>query len=178
MPSRTELVVLFKHNSENLRSILSVFSPDGTYLVTSDGNRKVTLYNVSNDYAKANNREWGFHTAKVNCVSWSPNSLYVASGGLDCSLIVWSVEKPEKHKIQTCAHAQSQITDVVWLDNQSIATCGQDGNVKIWDVDLTRPELGLERGDRILLLVRELGGGMKSVGHSDSWPWREMEERA
>ena len=136
---RDNLYINFKHptdTTQSLRSILSIFSPDGTYLVTSDGNRKVTLYNVSNDYAKANNREWGFHTAKVNCVSWSPNSLYVASGGLDCSLIVWSVEKPEKHKIQTCAHAQSQITDVVWLDNQSIATCGQDGNVKIWDVDL------------------------------------------
>ncbi len=112
------------------------YSPDGCYLVSADGNRKVTLFKVSNDYEKANTREWGFHTAKVNCVAWSPNSLFVASGGLDCSLIVWSVEKPEKHKIQTAAHAQSQITDVVWIDNQSVATCGQDGNVKVWDVDL------------------------------------------
>ena len=63
------------------------FSPDGSYLVTADGNRKVTLFSVANDYAKANTREWGFHTAKVNCVAWSPNSLFVASGGLDCSLI-------------------------------------------------------------------------------------------
>ena len=112
------------------------YSPDGSYLVISDGNRKVTLLSVSNDYEKATTREWGFHTAKVNCVAWSPNSLFVASGGLDCSLIVWSVEKPEKHKIQTSAHVQSQITGVVWLNNQSIATCGQDGNVKLWDVDL------------------------------------------
>merc|ERR1712051_807943 len=51
-------------------------------------------------------------------------------------LEVWIVEKPEKHKIQTSAHSQSQLNSVVWLDNQSIATCGQDGNVKIWDVDL------------------------------------------
>ena len=112
------------------------YSPDGSHLVTADGNRKVTLFNVANDYSKANPREWGFHTAKVNCVAWSPNSLYVASGGLDCSLIVWSVEKPEKHLILTSAHSQSQLTDVEWLDNQSIATCGQDGNVKVWDVDL------------------------------------------
>lgn len=112
------------------------YSPDGSFLVSADSNRKVTLFSVSNDYEKANPREWGFHTAKVNCVAWSPNSLYVASGGLDCSLIVWSVEKPEKHKIQTSAHAQSQITGVSWLDDQSVATCGQDGNVKIWDVDL------------------------------------------
>merc|ERR1711973_674194 len=112
-----------------------VFSPDGKYLVSADSNRKVTLFNAG-FYDKPHNKEWGFHTAKVNCVAWSPNSLFVASGGLDCSLIVWSVEKPEKHKIQTSAHSQSQLNSVVWLDNQSIATCGQDGNVKIWDVDL------------------------------------------
>ena len=56
------------------------YSPDGSYLVTSDGNRKVTLFSVANDYQKATTREWGFHTAKVNCVAWSPNSLFVASG--------------------------------------------------------------------------------------------------
>jgi WD40 repeat protein len=113
------------------------YSPDASYLVTADGNRKVTLYSVATDYEKSNNREWGFHTAKVNCVSWSTDSLFVVSGGLDCSLIVWSVERPEKHKILTSAHAQSQITGVVWLEqNKAIATCGQDGNVKIWDVDL------------------------------------------
>ena len=43
--------------------------------------------------------EWGFHSAKVNCVSWSPDSTMVASGSLDTSIIVWSVEKPAKHLI-------------------------------------------------------------------------------
>jgi WD40 repeat protein len=43
--------------------------------------------------------EWGFHTAKVNCVAWSPDSTLVASGSLDTSIIVWSVEKPNKHLI-------------------------------------------------------------------------------
>lgn len=113
------------------------YSPDSSYLVTADGNRKVTLFSVANDYEKAHSREWGFHTAKVNCVSWSDDSLYVASGGLDCSLIIWSVEKPEKHRILTSAHAQSQITGVSWLDGgKALASSGHDGNVKIWDLDL------------------------------------------
>ena len=43
--------------------------------------------------------QWGFHSAKVNCVSWSPDSSLVASGSLDTSIIVWSVEKPNKHLI-------------------------------------------------------------------------------
>ena len=41
------------------------FSPDGKYLVTADSNRKVTLFNAG-FYDKPNNKEWGFHTAKVN----------------------------------------------------------------------------------------------------------------
>jgi hypothetical protein len=40
------------------------YSPNGAYLVTADGNRKVTLLDA--DYEKAHAREWGFHTAKVN----------------------------------------------------------------------------------------------------------------
>ena len=36
---------------------------------------------------------------QVNCVAWAPNSVYVASGGLDTSIILWSVEAPDKHCI-------------------------------------------------------------------------------
>ena len=43
--------------------------------------------------------EWGFHSAKVNCVAWSPDSTLVASGSLDTSIIVWSVEKPNKRLV-------------------------------------------------------------------------------
>ena len=48
------------------------YSPDGKYFVTADSNRKVTLFNAG-DYSKAVQREWGFHSAKVNCVAFSPD---------------------------------------------------------------------------------------------------------
>lgn len=57
-------------------------------------------------YEKPFKQEWGFHTAKVNCVSWAPNSIYVASGGLDCSIIIWSLDLPDKHLIMRNAHDQ------------------------------------------------------------------------
>ncbi len=40
------------------------YSPNGSYVVTADANRKVTLFDA--EYEKANAREWGFHTAKVS----------------------------------------------------------------------------------------------------------------
>jgi len=111
------------------------YSPDGKYLVSGDSNRKVTLFEVGADYEKANSREWGFHSAKVNCVAWSPDSLFVCSGGLDCALIVWSVKAPERHLILKSAHVQSQITAVKWINEAAVASSGQDSNLKIWDVE-------------------------------------------
>ena len=95
----------------------------------------MALFKVDDDYEKGNPREWGFHTARVNCVGWSPDSNFVASGGLDCSIIVWSVQQPEKHLILKSAHTQSQITGIKWLDNSTVVSCGQDGNVKVWDIN-------------------------------------------
>ena len=45
----------------------------------------------------------------MNCVAWSPDSKFVASGGLDCAIIIWNVDAPEKHTITTSAHVQSQV---------------------------------------------------------------------
>jgi WD40 repeat protein len=109
------------------------YSPDQKYLVAADSNRKVTVY-TAGTYEKPHKQEWGFHTAKVNCASWAPNSIYVASGGLDCSIIIWSMELPDKHCIMRNAHDQSQITRVSWLDNSSLVSTGQDGNTKIWNI--------------------------------------------
>ncbi|XP_046990675.1 actin-interacting protein 1 [Schistocerca americana] len=109
------------------------FSPDGQYLVACDSNRKVILYKLP-DYQLAHNKEWGFHNARVNTVAWSPNSLLVASGSLDTTIIVWSVQNPAKHTIIKNAHPQSQITRLVWLDNETLVSVGQDCNTKIWEI--------------------------------------------
>ncbi|XP_040580642.1 actin-interacting protein 1 [Lepeophtheirus salmonis] len=111
------------------------YSPDRKYLVVSDGNRKVTVFD--DHYEKANKKEWGFHTARVNCVDWSPNGKLVASGGLDCSIIIWSMKDHGKHCIIQSAHLQSQITGIKWLDDKTVVSTGQDSNVKIWDISFT-----------------------------------------
>lgn len=109
------------------------FSLDGKHLVACDANRKVILYKVP-EFQLAHNKEWGFHNARVNCVAWSPNSQHVASGSLDTSIIIWSVLHPAKHTIIKNAHAQSQITRLVWLDDETLVSVGQDCNTKIWEI--------------------------------------------
>ncbi|KAL1461035.1 hypothetical protein WDU94_012967 [Cyamophila willieti] len=109
------------------------FSPSNEYLVASDANRKVILYTVP-AFTLAHNKEWGFHNAKVNCVAWSPDSALVASGSLDTTIIIWSLAQPAKHIIIKNAHPQSQITRLLWLDNDLLVSVGQDCNTKIWEI--------------------------------------------
>ncbi|KAJ9578243.1 hypothetical protein L9F63_005542 [Diploptera punctata] len=109
------------------------YSPDNQYLVACDANRKVILYKLP-DYQLAHNKEWGFHNARVNTVAWSPNSQLVASGSLDTTIIIWSVQSPAKHTIIKNAHPQSQITRLAWLDDVTLVSVGQDCNTKIWNV--------------------------------------------
>lgn len=110
------------------------YSPDNKYLVACDANRKVVLYTVP-DYKPAHNREWGFHNARINCVAWSRDSTMVASGSLDTTIIIWSVSNPAKHTIIKNAHPQSQITRLVWLDEETLISVGQDCNTKIWRIE-------------------------------------------
>ncbi|KAI4472462.1 hypothetical protein M0802_016799 [Mischocyttarus mexicanus] len=110
------------------------YSPDNKYLVACDANRKVVLYTVP-EYKPAHNREWGFHNARVNCVAWSRDSEMVASGSLDTTIIIWSVSNPAKHTIIKNAHPQSQITRLVWLDEETLVSVGQDCNTKIWRIE-------------------------------------------
>ncbi|XP_023943413.2 actin-interacting protein 1 [Bicyclus anynana] len=112
------------------------YGPDGAHLVACDANRKLILY-TTDDYKLAHNKEWGFHTARVNCVSWSPDGTRVASGSLDTSVIVWSVQQPAKHVVVKNAHPQSQITGLAWLDDQTLASVGQDANTRIWNLPLS-----------------------------------------
>ncbi|XP_056633102.1 actin-interacting protein 1 [Diorhabda sublineata] len=109
------------------------YSPNDKYLVASDGHRKVVLYSTE-DYKLANNKEWGFHNARVNCVAWSPDSELVASGSLDTSIIIWHVEKPTKHIVIKNAHAQNQVTRLAWVDNTTLVSVGQDCNTKLWTI--------------------------------------------
>lgn len=109
------------------------YSPDGVYLAAADSNRKIILYKVDG-YAPAHDNEWGFHTAKVNCLAWSPNSKILASGGLDTNLITWYPDQPSKHFIIKHAHPQSQITRVSFVTDALLASTGQDATVRIWSI--------------------------------------------
>jgi len=107
------------------------FSPDGKYLASADRNREVIVWDVATKEVKQN--QWVFHTARIDALAFSPDSLRVASGGLDQIIIVWSLENPTNRVTIKGAH-QGGITEIVWLDNKTIASAGQDCTIRSWNV--------------------------------------------
>ncbi|XP_076316944.1 actin-interacting protein 1-like isoform X2 [Tachypleus tridentatus] len=107
------------------------YSPDGSFLAVCYSNRKVILYRALT-YEPAHSLEWSFHTAFVNCISWTPDSQHLATGSLDTGIAIWSVEQPKKRINIQQAHPKSQITGLAFLDNNTLVSTGYDSNVKIW----------------------------------------------
>lgn len=100
-------------------------------MAAADTDRKVMVYDTKTHDLKFS--EWVFHSARVNCVSWSPDSLHAVSGGLDRDIFVWSVVKPMKF-IQIKGAHQEGVTGIFFLDNDTVLSVGQDACVKIWNL--------------------------------------------
>ncbi|KAJ1345334.1 hypothetical protein BSLG_000847 [Batrachochytrium salamandrivorans] len=98
------------------------YSPKGDLVAVADTQRNVIVYDTATNTMKIN--QWVFHTARVNCVSWSPSGLHAVSGSLDTNVEVWSVEKPMKHISIKCAH-QDSVTGAIFIDENTIASCDQ-----------------------------------------------------
>uniref|UniRef100_A0AC35UDM2 WD_REPEATS_REGION domain-containing protein n=1 Tax=Rhabditophanes sp. KR3021 TaxID=114890 RepID=A0AC35UDM2_9BILA len=110
------------------------FSGDGKYLVVTDAARKVVPYLVST-FESASDKEWTFHTARVNCAAWSPNNRFIATGGLDTNIMVWDMQNTGEHPLVIKgAHTMSSINGIAWISDSSLLSVGQDSNIKQWDI--------------------------------------------
>ncbi|CAJ0961864.1 unnamed protein product, partial [Mesorhabditis belari] len=113
------------------------FSNDEEHLAATDSNRKVVPYSVAKDFASVNAKEWTFHTARANCVAWSPSGRRVATGGIDTNVIVWDLENSGEHPIIIrAAHPMSPVNGVVWASESLLLSIGQDANIKEWNLNL------------------------------------------
>ncbi|KAK6109972.1 Actin-interacting protein 1 [Brugia pahangi] len=113
------------------------WSPNGSFLVATDANRKVIPYSVDNDYNCVTEKDWTFHSARVSCSAWSPDSRFVATGGIDTNVIVWDLKHSGEHPIIIKgAHTMSPINGIDWLGSNRIITVGQDSVLKIWTVSV------------------------------------------
>ena len=97
---------------------------DHSYLIKQSSG-KVILYDVTK--REVITSRWAFHSARVNSLSWTADSLHCASGALDTHIYVWSVQKPLKNIAIKNAVAGG-VNAVLWLSGSRL------GGIKVWDV--------------------------------------------
>jgi len=107
------------------------YSPDCKYVAAGDSTGKIFVYDASTKALKLN--QWVFHSARVNSITWSDDSLYAVSGSLDTNIYVWSVERPMKHVAIKSSHTES-VNGVQFLDKNTIVSVGNDSCVKTWQI--------------------------------------------
>ncbi|KAF7261569.1 hypothetical protein EG68_00822 [Paragonimus skrjabini miyazakii] len=84
--------------------------------------------------------EFSLHKVKVQSLSFSPNSLYLASlgGQDDGSVVVWSLEKKEAICGSPAQHQSAGITRALAyanLDERKFVTAGEN-TIRIWQLDV------------------------------------------
>ncbi|KAF2743828.1 WD40 repeat-like protein [Sporormia fimetaria CBS 119925] len=108
------------------------FSASGDKLAVGSGNGKVYAFETSGDWKLVTDR-WSAHTARITCLAWDESGKFAASGSLDTSVMVWSVEDPGKRIKALNAHKDG-VTGVAWQKTGRVLSTGGDASVKAWGV--------------------------------------------
>ncbi|CAH8534593.1 unnamed protein product [Schistosoma bovis] len=129
-------------NATNVTPELIDFSPNGEILACANPDRSMNLYSVTcegnqNDLPtlKSALSEWWLrHSARITCISWSPNGRRLATGSIDSSIVIWSLDEPRKQVVLTAAHPMSNSTGLCWLSDDRLLSSAHDGSIRIWRV--------------------------------------------
>lgn len=123
-----EINILDRHT----RQVTAVaFSHDGKYLASGDQKNEIIVWDTTNWTIVEEG--WCFHTGSVKSLSWSPNSQRLASASLDQCVIVWSLADRNSRVRIPNAH-RGGVNTVGWLDDNTVASAGQDCTWKTWTV--------------------------------------------
>lgn len=125
----TEEAVLEKH-----RGAITVirYSPDVSMFASGDSNREAVVWDRSTREVKLNNML--YHTARINCLAWSPDNTMVATGSLDTCVIIYELDKPASARRTIKGAHQGGVYGVAFTDERSIVSSGEDGCVRLWTV--------------------------------------------
>jgi mono/diheme cytochrome c family protein/uncharacterized coiled-coil DUF342 family protein len=106
------------------------FSPDGKFLATGDRNGAIHVWETATG---AEVFAIPGHTKSISALSWRLDSKILASASEDTTLRTWEMEKGGAVK-NWAAHGGG-VTDVQFMRDGQIATCGRDQLAKIWNQD-------------------------------------------
>jgi WD40 repeat protein len=106
------------------------FSASGEKIAAGANNGKIYAFEASGDWKIITDR-WSAHTARITSLAWDADAKLVASGSLDTSVMVWSVEDPGKRVKAMNAHKDG-VAGVAWDSPGKVLSTGGDSSVKAW----------------------------------------------
>ncbi|KAL9262029.1 Actin-interacting protein 1-2-like protein, partial [Drosera capensis] len=106
------------------------YSPDVSMFASGDANREAVVWDRSSREVKINNML--YHTARLNCLAWSPDSGMVATGSLDTSVIIYEIDKPASARMTIKGAHLGGVYGVIFSDESTVISSGEDGCVRSW----------------------------------------------
>ena len=73
-----------------------------------------------------------FNTARINCLDWSPDSTFVATGSLDTCVIIYEIGKPASSRRTIKSAHLGGVYGLAFIDPSQIVSSGEDGCVRVW----------------------------------------------
>ncbi|KAG0142423.1 hypothetical protein CROQUDRAFT_662591 [Cronartium quercuum f. sp. fusiforme G11] len=114
---------------------ISAMASNEHFLASADTTGKIVVIELVDGFPVKIMSHWCWHSAKVLSLEWREN--FLVSGGLDTHVFVWNVEKPMKRIAIKNAHVGGT-TMVGWDGEKKIVSCGSDGVVRRYEVDLEK----------------------------------------
>jgi WD40 repeat protein len=76
-----------------------------------------------------------YHTARINCLAWSPDSSMVATGSLDNCVIIYEIDKPASSRMTIKGAHLGGVYGLAFADDHSVVSSGEDACVRVWRVN-------------------------------------------
>lgn len=86
---------------------------------------------------KSSNKAYLGHTSQILCAAASSTGRFLATGGLDCRLVIWDVSSPDALKpVKVFTHHRDAVTGLAFRrGTNQLYSCSRDRTVKVWSLD-------------------------------------------
>lgn len=106
------------------------FSPDGSMFASGDANREAVIWDCVSHEVKMKNLL--YHTARITCLAWSTDSLKLATGSVDTTILIYDIKKPASGRITIKGAHLGGISGLAFKDPVTLVSGGDDACVRVW----------------------------------------------
>ncbi|KAK4280719.1 hypothetical protein QN277_012303 [Acacia crassicarpa] len=123
----TEEAVLERH-----RGAISVirYSPDVSMFASGDVNREALVWNRASREVKLKNML--YHSARINCLAWSPDNSRIATGSLDTCVIIYEIDQPVSNRVTIKGAHLGGVYGLAFTDEYTLVSSGEDAFIRVW----------------------------------------------